>query len=197
MLEGSAFQLLFPGGAVDRSSAGITDDVHLDSSLPALLQEGASRAASMLTLGATGKGKPRSRGFVLQPLIDGDENDTCTVGVWAVDPIIDGNGSIVSWRTVKIGVLTLTAALSTYDKADCGQADGSGSYRVCDAVAFTLDTGYATTLMAAYEPAPSVYSPGSNNPGYLFVPDAGGHYGIAFAPETSGVGFNALVRMIT
>ncbi len=197
MLEGSALQLLFPGGAIDRSSAGISDDIHLESSLPALLAEGSNRAASMLTLGAPSKGKPRSRGFVMQPLIAGKENDTCTVGVWVVDPVVDSDGGIVAWRTIKIGVLSLTAAATTYTKAACGETGASGSYRVCDSVAFTIDTGYFTALTDAFDPAPSVYSPGSDAAGYFIVPDAGGHYGLAFAPETSDVGFNALVRQVT
>jgi hypothetical protein len=197
MLEGSALKLLFPGGAIDRSAAGITDDIHLEGSLPALFEEGTGRAAVMLTLGAIDKGKPRSRGFVLQPLIDGDENDACTVGVWAVDPVINSAGSIVAWRTIKLGELTVTASLTVYSKAECGEVDASGNYRVCDAVAFTLDSGYATTLLAAYTPAPRVYSPGSNAAGYFLMPEAGGHYGIAFAPQTSGVGFNGLVREIS
>ena len=197
MLEGSATRLLFPDGAVTRSAASVTNTLLDDTSLPAMLGTSATRSNYMLTLGADDSGKPRARGFIMEPLIDGDENDALDVRVWGINPIKNSNNQIVSWRTELLGELDLVAALTTYSKALCGEVGGSGSYRPCDSVTFAIDAGLAASLDDVFTPAPSVYSPGSNGAGYLIFPDAMGYYGLVFEPYTAGVGFNALVRTVT
>lgn len=197
MLQGSATRLLFPDGAVTRSAASAANDIYLDSALPAVLSTSDERAKNMITLGGDDIGRARARGVIMEPLIQGDENDTLDVRVSGINPIKDKNGRIVSWRVETLGELDLVAALGTYTEAECGQIDGAGSLRHCDSVTWTLDTGLADVLDGLYTPAPTVYSPGSNGKGYFIMADAMGYYGLIFEPYTAGVGFNALVRLIT
>lgn len=196
MIQGSMTRPLFPGGAVQQASAGITEGYHLESALPTLLVDAATRGTRMITLGGARQGVARARGVLINPVLDGADGVTITVGVFGINPVQqEGKIGQYAWQIDKIGSLSVTSSLTTVPKDRFGDPDATGNYRLGISLAYT-PTALGTALATAYTPAPSVIAGSGSTQGNLFMPDVYGYYGLILDPVGS-VGLNANYRLVT